>query len=141
MKFDFKYLLRCDKMETITTKKELPAAIDKVREQNKPIKISTYNKRDLVICPAEWFNFIFDDDFGCIINSALRYAIGRHTYMPTTVADFVRTYVDVLDRKTIEVMIMDLDKSLEIEQLHQRHVWANLRAFLADWLHKEASNE
>ena len=49
MKFDFKYLLRCDKMETITTKKELPAAIDKVREQNKPIKISTYNKRDLVI--------------------------------------------------------------------------------------------
>lgn len=138
MRFDFKYLLRADKMETITTKKELPAAVDKVREKNEPIKLSSYNQRDLVICPAEWFNFIFNEDFGCIINSALRYAIGRHTYMPTTISDFVRTYVDVLDVKTINVIIKDLDEALNREELPQRHVWASLKIFLVEWLQKQS---
>ncbi len=138
MRFDFKYLLRADKMETITTKKELPAAVDKVREKNEPIKLSSYNQRDLVICPAEWFNFIFNEDFGCIINSALRYAIGRHTYMPTTISDFVRTYVDVLDMKTINVIIKDLDEALNREELPQRHVWASLKIFLVEWLQKQS---
>ena len=125
-------------METITTKKELPAAVDKVREKNEPIKLSSYNQRDLVICPAEWFNFIFNEDFGCIINSALRYAIGRHTYMPTTISDFVRTYVDVLDVKTINVIIKDLDEALNREELPQRHVWASLKIFLVEWLQKQS---
>ena len=138
MRFDFKYLLRADKMETITTKKELPAAVDKVREKNEPIKLSSYNQRDLVICPAEWFNFIFNEDFGCIINSALRYAIGRHTYMPTTISDFVRTYVDVLDVKTINVIIKDLDEALNRDELPQRHVWASLKIFLVEWLQKQS---
>lgn len=31
-----------------------------------------------VLCPARWMDYCFDDDFGCIINSALRYSINRH---------------------------------------------------------------
>ena len=61
------------------------------------------DKPNVLLCPAAWFNFCFDDDFGCIINSAVRYSIGRETYMPSTVASYVRNYMDVLDRKTINV--------------------------------------
>ena len=55
---------------------------------------------------------IFDDDFGCIINSAVRYALGRYTYMPSTVAEFVLKYLNYLDNKTISVMIYDMDEAL-----------------------------
>lgn len=36
-----------------------------------------------VLCPARWYQINFSDDLGCIINSALRYAIHRHTYILT----------------------------------------------------------
>ena len=63
------------------------------------IVITDDGKKDMVLCPARWFSFQLDDDFGCVINSAVRYAIGRHTYMPGVVCNFVRKYMDVLDTR------------------------------------------
>lgn len=37
-----------------------------------------------------------DDDFGAICNCAVRYAVGRRTYMPDLVLDFTRRIVIVL---------------------------------------------
>lgn len=67
-----------------------------------------------VICPARWFQINFSDDLGCIINSALRYAIHRHTYMPGVVVAFIREYINILDRRTIEVVIRDIEEELKL---------------------------
>ena len=78
---------------------------------------------------------IFDDDFGCIINSAVRYSLGRYTYMPSTVAEFVLKYLNYLDNKTISVMICDIDEALKNENLPLRKIWVELKSKLEIEMH------
>ncbi len=49
-----------------------------------------------------------DDDFELIMNSALRYALGRHTYMVKATADYLSTKLRYLSKKTLSVMHEDL---------------------------------
>ena len=78
---------------------------------------------------------IFDDDFGCIINSAVRYSLGRYTYMPSTVAEFLLKYLNYLDNKTISVMICDIDEALKNEDLPLRKIWVELKSKLEIEMH------
>ena len=78
---------------------------------------------------------IFDDDFGCIINSAVRYSLGRYTYMPSTVAEFVLKYLNYLDNKTISVMIYDIDEALKNKDLPLRNIWVELKSKLEIEMH------
>ena len=41
-----------------------------------------------------------DDDFGAVLNCAVRYAIGRQTYMPGLVIDFIRPMLPYLNNAT-----------------------------------------
>lgn len=50
-----------------------------------------------------------DYDFGLILNCAVRYAIGRMTYMPSTVIRYITPLLPKLDDKTIDVFIQDLE--------------------------------
>lgn len=84
--------------------------------------------KSYVLCPAWWLDFCFDDDFGCIINSALRYAIGRHTYMPSVVVNFIRRYMDILDTKTLTVIIEDIEKEFNhFGGPDDPHMWRTLQ--------------
>lgn len=71
------------------------------------------NEKSYVLCPARWFDYSYDEDFGVIVNAALRYSIGRHTYMPSTVVDFIRKYSDILDDRTLHVICTDIEKALQ----------------------------
>lgn len=42
-----------------------------------------------------------DDDFGAILNCAVRYAIGRQTYMPHLVIGFITPLIPYLNNKTL----------------------------------------
>ncbi|MBO7728780.1 MAG: hypothetical protein J6S50_09750 [Oscillospiraceae bacterium] len=50
-----------------------------------------------------------EQDFGTVLICAIRYTMGRQTYMPSLVRDFVRPFLPSLCDKTIEVMIQDCD--------------------------------
>jgi hypothetical protein len=52
-----------------------------------------------------------DDEFGLILNCAVRYAIGRQTYMPHAVMDYIRPLLPHLTGRTLGVMISDIEKS------------------------------
>jgi len=126
----FKYLQPLDKMARVSRAElanRLDDILDIVDKDNVGYVITDEGKDDLVLCPARWINCIYDDDFGCIINSALRYAIGRHTYMPSVVMDFVRKHIDMLDSRTISVMIQDIERESEQETLDQIDDWMKLR--------------
>ena len=104
-----KYLHPIDEMKRISRQEladNLDDILETVHKDNVGFVIKDDDgKPDVVLCPADWFHFCFDQDFGCIINSALRYAIGRHTYMPGVVRDFIRRYMNVLDSRTLVVAI------------------------------------
>ena len=50
-----------------------------------------------------------DKYFGMICVCALRYCMGRQTYMPTLVQDFCRRHIARFDDNTIRTMIDDID--------------------------------
>ena len=126
----FKYIQPLDQMARISRTElgeKLDEILDKADKDNVGFVITDEGKDDLVLCPIRWMKCIYGDDFGCIVNSALRYAIGRRTYMPSVVMEFVRKYLSVLDSKTICVMIEDVEREAEYETLDKRGDWLKLR--------------
>lgn len=49
-----------------------------------------------------------NDDFGAVLICALRYCIGRQTYMPRLVIDYITPLIPCLDGKTLKVMANDI---------------------------------
>ena len=49
-----------------------------------------------------------DEDFGVVLNCAIRYCLGRQTYMPSLVTDIIRPLLPHLDDKTLRVMRTDI---------------------------------
>ena len=79
----FRYLMPLDTMERISRQKlceDFDNVLERVdKEDIGFVIVDDEGKEGHVLCPARWMEYCFDDDFGCIINSALRYAISRHT--------------------------------------------------------------
>ena len=127
---EFRYLKPLDTMERITREKlcaEFDDVLERVDKEDIGFVILNDEGKDrYVLCPARWMDYCFDDDFGCIINSALRYAIRRHTYMPSVVVDFVRKHINVLDTKTIDVAIRDIEYDLEHDNVDEPTMWKGL---------------
>ena len=115
---------------------KLDDIIEVVNKENVGFVITNEGKDDLVLCPVKWFDLYYDDDFGCIINSAVRYSLGRSSYMPSTTVQFVLRYIMVLDVRTITVMINDIDRALVDENLPYRDTWLTLKYALEDRLQK-----
>ena len=65
-----------------------------------------------------------NNDFGAVLICAVRYCIGRQTYMPGLVIDFIRPLLSKLDSKTLTVMERDIIEadSLGDEQI-DRPIW------------------
>ena len=125
----YEYIHPVDEMEHMTRKEiseKFDEILDRIDNENIGFIISDCQAKDVVLCPAHWITFQLDNDFGCIINSAVRYAIGRHTYMPGVVCNFVRKYINILDMKTIEVMIEDINQELKLG-IDQESLWIGLR--------------
>lgn len=49
-----------------------------------------------------------DEDFGAVLICAVRYSLGRMTYMPKLVMDYIRPLLPHLSRKTLFVMEKDI---------------------------------
>lgn len=49
-----------------------------------------------------------DDDFGAVINCAIRYCLGRETYMPSLVTTYVKPLLPWLSDKTVACMERDV---------------------------------
>ena len=54
-----------------------------------------------------------DDDFGCILNCAVRYAAGRQTYMPGIVIDFITPLLPRLSMRTLWCFKKDIENRNE----------------------------
>ena len=99
---------------------------------------------DLVLCPASWFNLDYVDDFSCVINSALRYAMRSEDEESAAVVQYLRRHYQLFDEKTLSVAVADLERELNqpIVTLKQPQVWKELQELFRqrlDELRKESS--
>ena len=134
----FRYLKPLDTMERITRQKlcdDFDNVLDRVDKEDIGFVILNDEGKDgYVLCPARWMEYCFDDGFGCIINSALRYAISRKSYMPGVVVDFIRKHINIIDTKTIYVAIKDIDQELKMNSVDDPEMWLTLKKELEDRL-------
>jgi hypothetical protein len=86
------------------------------------------------------------DDLGAILNCAVRYCIGRTSYMPRLVMDYIRKHPELLNPKTVGTMIRDIrqardEPQSEIEKKYnhtalgveyQRDYWLNFLKWLEE---------
>lgn len=100
--------------------------LDRCSAENIGFIVDT-DKKSYVLCPARWFDYTLDEDFGVIVNAALRYAIGRHSYLPSTVVDFIRKCTPILDDRTLHVICTDIEKELRsAESMDNPEMWKGL---------------
>lgn len=52
-----------------------------------------------------------DDFFGAVLNCAVRYCIGRQTYMPGLVIDMITPWLPLLSRKTLWCFEKDIQSA------------------------------
>ena len=62
-------------------------------------------------------------DFELMMISALRYAIGRYTYMPSVTIEYIRYLIPQLSAKTLFVMKRDIDEEIERYQRMERELY------------------
>ena len=72
-----------------------------------------------------------DNHFECVLMSAVRYCIGRRTYMPETVTSWIMGFCNgKLSQKTVGVMIRDIDEAHSLGDQCDAETWARFREWL-----------
>ena len=107
----------CDNLDSI---------LETVSLENIGFVITDAGKDDLVLCPASRLSPLASEGFGCIVNSAVRYSLGRDTYMPGIAVQFILEHMNLFDLRTVTVMYRDIQKALEDENLPHRETWVSL---------------
>ena len=72
-----------------------------------------------------------DERFGEMLNSALRYALGRMSYIVQDTADYIRPLIPYIDDRTLFVMNRDIEEAAEMNGLGMKmdaEIWTALRA-------------
>lgn len=88
-------------------------------------------------------NIGYVDDFSCVINSALRYAMRSEDEESAAVVQYLRRHYQLFDEKTLSVAVADLERELNqpIVTLKQPQVWKELQELFRqrlDELRKES---
>ena len=107
----------CDRMDDV---------LDDIEKNRTAYVLTEKGKDDLLVCPAEWFSPAFDRDFGLIVSAAVRYSIGRHTYMPGVVSDFIKRHLAVLDEVTLGNIRRDIEEAFRDKEPDQSDIWKDL---------------
>ena len=95
---------------------------------------------------------VVSQDFELMMISALRYAIGRYTYMPSVTIDYIRYLIPQLSVKTLYIMKRDIEEEIERykrmeRELYMAKEWQKLAEEIGDmyekkeFLVKELENE
>lgn len=116
--------------------------LERVEKENKGFIITDEGKADLVLCPANWFSIEADTDFSTIVGCALRYALGRYTYMPSTVKGFIERHIEAITENNLNVMIRDIEDKMKYnKELPYKELWLELRDDLVVELEKREESQ
>ena len=66
------------------------------------------------------------DDFASVMICAIRYALGRRTYMPSIVCGFVKPKLPEMSKKDLYVIIRDIEEAHNYGDDMDYRVWIDL---------------
>ena len=102
--------------------------LDRVIEEQRPLRVCMDNDKELLLFPQDLLAPICDADFRLILLSAMRYAMGRNTYMPTVVSGYIKRHIRFLDDKFLALAADDIRRHLEDYAEHEPNpnLWQGL---------------
>lgn len=62
------------------------------------------------------------DEFDVMVCKAVHYTIGRKSYMPYLITDYVKRSIDSLDTHTLEVIVKDIEFAEKMHFLGDDHI-------------------
>ena len=116
-------------------KDQANSLLNLVTEEQRPLRVFMNNGKECLLFPQDMLAPISDPDFRLILLSAMRYAMGRKTYMPSVVADYIKRHLQLLDDKFFALAADDIRQYLEDYAEHESNL--NLWQGLLDALEAE----
>lgn len=102
------------KSVTIDELKSQPSRLlNQATKERPPLRVPMKDGREFLLFPQEFFAPLCDNDFRLIVLSAMRYAMGRNTYMPLVVTDYIKRHIRLLDDKFLVLAANDIRRHFE----------------------------
>ena len=120
-----------DQYESITLndlKDQTNSLLNLVTEEPRPLRVSMKNGKEFMMFPRDLLAPLYDHDFRLILIAAMRYAMGRSTYMPTVVVDYLKRHIQLLDDKFLALASDDIQRHFEDYGEHEPtpNLWQGL---------------
>ena len=118
----------CESITFDELKNQADSLLNMVIEEQRPLRVSTKNGEEVLLFPQNLVDPLCDNDFRLIILAAMRYAMGKSTYMPAVVADYIKHHIQLLDDKFLVLAADDVRRHLEeyIEHEPNPKLWQDL---------------
>ena len=119
-------------------KDQANSLLNLVTEEQRPLRVFMNNGKEFLLFPQDMLAPISDPDFRLILLSAMRYAMGRKTYMLSVVAEYIKRHLQLLDDRFLTLAVDDIRQHLEDYAEHEPNL--NLWLGLLDALETERSD-
>ena len=100
-------------------KDQANSLLNLVTEEQRPLRVFMNNGKEFFLFPQDMLAPISDSDFRLILLSAMRYAMGRKTHMPSVIADYIKRHLQLLDDKFLTLAADDIQRYLEDYAEHE----------------------
>lgn len=113
MNYEVKPVQDCESVTIDELKSQRSELLDQAMAERQPLRVSMKDGREFLLLPQELLAPLCDNDFRLIVLSAMRYAMGRNTYMPLVVTDYIKRHIRLLDDKFLVLAANDIQRHFE----------------------------
>lgn len=108
MNYEVKPFQDCKSVTIDELKSQPSGLLNHATRERQPLRVSTEDGMEFLLFPQELLAPLCDNDFRLIVLSAMRYAMGRDTYMPLMVADYIKRHIRLLEDKSLVLAANDI---------------------------------
>ena len=113
MNYEVKPFQDCGPVTIDELKNHTSELLDRATAERQPLRVSMEEGKEFLLFPQELLAPLCDNDFRLIVLSAMRYAMGRNTYMPLVVTDYIKRHIRLLDDKFLVLAANDIRRHFE----------------------------
>jgi len=113
MNYEEKPFQDCKSITVDELKGQTSELLDQTIKERQPLRVTMKDGKELLLFQQELLAPLCDNDFRLIVLSAMRYAMGRNTYMPLVVTDYIKRHIRLLDDKFLVLAANDIRRHFE----------------------------
>lgn len=128
MNYEVKPFQDCKSVTSDELKSQTHKLLDQATKEHQPLRVAVNDGKEFLLFPQELLAPLCDNDFRLIVLSAMRYAMGRNTYMPLVVTDYIKRHIRLLDDKFLALAANDIRRHFEDYGEHEPNpaLWQGL---------------